>query len=53
MAEQSSACGSLDEQIVYWRTKAREAKSDVWLIALGVAYGMTMAKEYLEAKDSN
>lgn len=35
---------SIEDDIQFWRREAREAKSDVWMIALGVAFGLSMAR---------
>ena len=36
---------SLQDDIDYWRRRAQRSKTDAWLIAIGVAYGLTLAKE--------
>lgn len=36
---------TINREIERWRTEAREANSDAWLIAIGIAYGLTIARD--------
>jgi hypothetical protein len=41
----------LDREIAYWRQQMKQAKTDAWLVAYGIAAGLKKARELLKTTE--